>query len=263
MFALGFRFLVVLGVLHISNYMFNFAVSFGGAYDIEDLTSSPVRRLPSTTFRSQWPGIIVFIMNNRFILGCCASSVILATLSIAFAIIKTEPCSASVLVEILCVLSTVLIGWQIFMVIDFRNYERKVSELQKEINKKAKELDIIRNGYNGVSFHAFSELYSFLMLAMDGPKDACIARQIFWTLAEIESLVLTGNLFRLRREYQQLRDISEQGIRLLKSDKESLQQYWDSRMNNIVCTSYYSNADFRGIVDDVSNLIKTLPSTQP
>lgn len=128
---------------------------------------------------------------------------------------------------------------------------------------KINELDNIRERYKGVSFHAFSELYSFLREAMNGPKEPCFFRQLSWMLAEIEILVLTGDLLRARREYQQLCGIVfEAHMILVQSDVEYLHQYWDASVSNIVHTPYYNNPDFREIVDGVTNQLKTLLVTQ-
>lgn len=166
------------------------------------------------------------------------------------------------MVAVVTVVATVLVGWQIFMIIDFRNYEKRISELKKDVDNQLKQIEHIRESYKGVSFRVFSELYSFLRLAMNGPEELCLFQQLSWMLEEIQSLFLIGNLPRLRNEYQRLCDIRESGFHFSDETGKDLRRHWDTLESRLIETPYYQNPDFHEIVDGISNQIAALTSNQ-
>lgn len=141
---------------------------------------------------------------------------------------------SSNMIATLGIICTVLIGWQILSLVNLNQYEKRIRQLQSEIELTKKNLDnVFKNAYmmqhlsDGLIYHALADIYRDISTLPDTPKAKLLSKEASWLLAEIEVCLYTNNIEELRRAKNDIAQI----INSNDLNLEVLREIWDKCQN--------------------------------
>lgn len=189
-------------------------------------------------------GIIIFFKRNAN-----AIAILISITSLCFSFFRCEPMEADwigILVGILCSLVTVLIGWQIYSIIDFKERAKELIQIKENLNLLS----------DGVS-QAASVSYWALFTMFDKNKEyqgaiTSLVSMIQWLLNDVRSNIEVGNFNKAKTELKK-------SIKGLKNKYESNNcEILKKSINEIITHKNYSfiKNDFDEIFNDILDEVK-------
>lgn len=172
--------------------------------------------------------------------------------------------STSNLIATLGVICTVLIGWQIFSLVNLFQYEKRIKTLEEDIEQSKENLNESINGAyksmnksDGLTYHALADIYRHLGDNTYSLPEVCQNKQIAWLLAEVEICLYTHNIDELNRVKNDISNIKNSNVILPDSFKDEIKEQWNGIKERFQKTSLQKS---KIILDEIGSMNQLIDS---
>lgn len=169
------------------------------------------------------------------------------------------------LIATLGIICTVLIGWQIFSFIDFRSSEKKIKELEEEIELSKDNLnDAMTSAYKsiyesqGLLYHNLANVYHHLWHPSHSTKEVWLFQELTCLLIEVDNCLYTKNLKELNRAKSNITSSANSGTPLPDVLKNGLRDQWKIAVENFTKSKFPKTDAILIEIDNVTQLLDSL-----
>lgn len=166
---------------------------------------------------------------------------------------------SSNLIATLGIICTVLIGWQIFSLINLFQYEKRMKNLESDIESTKSNLDTtIKNSCrmqhlaDGLQYHALADIYKSIGKSSIDNKEELLVKEISWLMAELEVCLYSNNLY----EFQRTKNNIVERINSNNVDLEPLNMRWKSALSRFHKSGYPLSREIFEEIEKVNQLFE-------
>ncbi len=220
------------------------------------------------------------------------AALILSLLSLYIAFINPQKDWSANLIATLGVLCTVLIGWQIFSFIDFRSYERRMSELEKRLIEDEKRIlatqeEIIKtqeqyiksqekliitqksimglyqslSRVQGSIYDGISNIYYRIRNLKYFSQSDLLCDEITWLLSDMEVMLSVYSPEELRDILDKIQNRLNSHISLNNKQRDILVKQIDHIIKVFEKSSKVTNPELRKVLDEAFCIIHSIPQS--
>ncbi|MDE6649797.1 MAG: hypothetical protein K2K45_07690 [Muribaculaceae bacterium] len=192
-------------------------------------------------------------------------ALVLSLFSLYVACMNPTKDSTPNLIATLGVICTVLIGWQIFSLVNLFQYEKRIKTLEEEIEHSKNDLnDAMASAYKsmyesqGLLYHNIANIYHHLWHPSHNPKEVWLFQELSNLLIEIDGCLYTQNLKELNRAKSNITASTNSGLSLPDALSDILRDQWKTAVENFKKSKFQKTDAILIEIDNVTRLIDSL-----